>query len=146
LKKLSWPIGITLFYILFISGALSILFIALDNDDQLVKDDYYEKDLKYEEHVARLQNTKRDSVQLTFLIQKDSLFIQFPEKIEKFAANLHFYRAANRNLDQFFDEKGKNMIKKNISDLALGKWEIIVNWQSGSTTYFDKYSFFKEKK
>jgi hypothetical protein len=53
MKKFNWGHGITLFLIIFLLLNVVVVIYTLSQDVELVTDNYYENELKYEDHLVQ---------------------------------------------------------------------------------------------
>lgn len=136
--KLNWGYGIAIFYTIFVLALGYQLFRSFQYDRSLVVDDYYAKDLAYQEQFDRLSNTLTHNADLSISKQNGILSIRFPEGHKSPQGGIQFYRPDNQNLDQHYpiavDSAGQ--FHKNIEDLIPGKWKIKVSWQWDGVDYF----------
>ena len=97
--KFNWGTGIVLSFIIF---ALSIAFIIVFPFNQkvdLVTDDYYQKELKYQEQIDKNSRTKLLDDQLTLIQNKKTLEIQYPRDYGKISGEINFYRPSDSGKD-----------------------------------------------
>ena len=99
--KISWGTGIVIAFVLFIGFILSmVITISLNPraDHQMVTDNYYAKELVYQEVIDAKNRAK--SITLSFKRGADGLDVLIqngPEKLSNASVNL--YRAGNSKLD-----------------------------------------------
>jgi hypothetical protein len=136
--KWNWGKGIFIFYALFVIVLAIQLFRSFQYDRSLVVEDYYAKDLAYQEQFDRIQNVLKHNADVTIEHAADSLLIQFPEDHLSPEGAIHFYRADNKSLDQTYpidlNEKGRQLFVS--SEFAKGKWTIKISWQWDGNDYF----------
>jgi hypothetical protein len=99
--KISWGTGIVIAFVLFIGFILTmVITMSLDPraDHQMVTEDYYAKELVYQEVIDAKNRAK--SIALAFTSTADGLEVMIqngPEKLSNVSVNL--YRAGNSKLD-----------------------------------------------
>ena len=54
-KKFNWGHGILLFFIIFVGSMLTVLWLSFGVDHSLVRDDYYDEDIHYQETFDKKQ-------------------------------------------------------------------------------------------
>lgn len=136
--KWNWGYGIALFYTIFVLALGYQLYRSFQYDRSLVVDDYYAKDLAYQEQYDRLNNAQTHNADLKLSRQNGMLTIQFPQGHEAPQGGIQFYRPDNKDLDQHYPIKvdSAGQFHKDIQDLIPGKWRIKVSWQWQGVDYF----------
>ena len=138
----AWPIGIFVFYGVFVVALLIAVFLTVNNDMEMVTDDYYEKTLKYEDQIARIRNTNTLSEKPLAVLSNDKTFLilTMPEISGKrnFEGKIHLFRPSNFRLDRNFplqlNSQGIQLIPA--QDLDSGKWEIQIQWRAAEKEYY----------
>lgn len=140
--KFNWGTGIVLVILIFFGTIAIRIFISYQHEISLVDEDYYTKEISYQEHIDKEANTNKLSVKPIFSINDNELKLQFPAyfKNSKLEGSIHFYRPSDKYLDHHFkldldDSLSQTMI---ISDLKKGGYELKLDWVSDSTAYFLK--------
>ncbi len=133
LTKFHWGHGITLFFVFFVGTLVFILFKSMTIDHSLVVDDYYAKDIAYQEEYdkrSRSLNTKALTIQRSDN-SKELVFV-FPS--DNVSGNIHFYRPSQKSLD-FMVPIHANNTSVDLSKLKEGKWIAKVTWQIDGVDY-----------
>ena len=143
--KFNWGTGIVLAFIGFISFIMYFI-ITMNVDDKynhdLVSEDYYADELKYQNDIDKLENAKTLDTNINYEKTADGLLIKFPEAFnyKDITGNMFLYRPSNKQLDFETDISLSNsnlLIPDN--RLVDGRWNIKIDWQ-----YKGKYYLFKE--
>ena len=58
-----WPLGIIATFVVFIIGTASLIVMACSQRTDLVSADYYEKELKFQGQIDRVERTRRAASQ-----------------------------------------------------------------------------------
>ena len=144
--KLNWGFGIVLAFIGFIGFILYFVIIA--NTDQraehnLVTDEYYQEELKYQEEINALENAKNLNVRFNIEQTTEGLRITIPETVRqhKTEGTVSLYRPSNKQLD--FDlaislSNSHLLIPDN--RLLGGRWDIKIRWKHLDKDYLVKES------
>ena len=132
--KFNWGTGIVLAFIAFI--AFILYFVVLSFRDpasnhDLVTEDYYKKELKYQEDLDASRNLEEIGGGVIATITEEGLRIEFPEvmKPEKIKGTVSLYRPSNKQLDFETPIQLSNkqlLIPK--SRLLDGRWDMRVYW------------------
>lgn len=132
--KFNWGTGIVLAFVAFI--AFIMYFVVLSTRDpasnhDLVTEDYYRKELKYQEDLDAARNLEEIEGGVTATITDKGLEIEFPGFMdpEKIRGTVSLYRPSNKQLDFETPIQISNkhlLIPK--SRLLDGRWDIRVYW------------------
>ncbi|MGZ8939585.1 MAG: FixH family protein, partial [Limisphaerales bacterium] len=57
MKRNYWPHAIIAYFVIFITGVATWVTFAMRHNDQLVRTDYYEHEIKYQNQIDRLART-----------------------------------------------------------------------------------------
>ena len=142
--KINWGTGIVLAFIGFISFILYfIITMNVDSkyDHDLVSEDYYGDELKYQNDIDKLKNSKTLDTNISYKKTAGGLLIQFPKALDykEITGNMFLYRTSNKQLD--FDTaislSNSNLL---IPDKRLvdGRWNIKIDWQYKGESYLFK--------
>ena len=138
----AWPISIFVFYGLFVLALVIAVAVTMNNDVEMVTNNYYEKTLKYEEQITRIKNTNAllQKPEIAFNKDKTFLILTMPKISGKrnFTGMIHLFRPSNFRMDRTFmlqiDDQGIQLIP--LSNLQPGKWEIQIQWSDGQKEYY----------
>ena len=140
MMKFNWGHGIALFYIVFASVMVYFAVKSTQHDHSLVVDNYYEEDLKYQQHFEKLENSKslENDVKINHDPTSQNIKISFPKEKRNIAGTIHFYRPSDKskdlkvkiNLDQNFEQSLP------VSQLSSGLWKLKVEWQADGTPFY----------
>ena len=139
--KINWGTGIVLAFIGFISFILYFV-ITMNVDEkftnELVVEDYYGEELKYQDDIDKLTNANNLSENITYRKSAEGLIIQFPDNIdfEKITGFVFLYRPSNKQLD--FDTAislSNSYLLIPDKRLVDGRWNIKIDWQYNNQDY-----------
>ena len=141
--KINWGSGIAIFYVVFASVLLFSVYKSTTYDNSLVEENYYAKDIAYQEHYNKLVNAKslKQDLKVIELPQKQSVAFYFPKELGKPSGKIHFFCPSHSNLDFELevDTDGEATQYIPIEDLKKGLWKVKVDWQA------DGKAFYKEE-
>lgn len=144
--KFNWGTGVVLAFIGFIAFIMYFVINMNTNkkyDHDLVTEDYYQEELKYQDDIDKLNNVKLLNENISYHRTIEGLVIQFPVDLEpeKIKGKMFLYRPSNKQLDF---ETPLSLSDHNllIPDKRLldGRWNITIDWNYKGTSYL-----FKEK-
>ncbi|NND14981.1 MAG: FixH family protein [Eudoraea sp.] len=104
MKRVNWGTGIVLAFIGFISFVLFFVYkMSTDQqaDHDLVTEDYYQKELAYQDEIDALNNAQALNSDLTYKRTENGLVIDLPTELEddQASGNVSLYRPSNKHLD-----------------------------------------------
>jgi hypothetical protein len=129
-KRNLWPYAIISYFIIFITGIVTWVSFAMRHEDQLVRPDYYEHEMKYQGQIDRVARTDRSTAAITYDRASQSLHLQLPEP--NLQGTIHLYRPSNARLDQ----KLPLTTHIDVSALEPGLWKIRLNWTNSNREYY----------
>ena len=137
-----WPIGIILFFAVFISSMAAWIIVALRNDMDLVRKDYYEQEILFQKQIDCVRRTAAlgGAMKLEFDAATSRLLLQVPpdQALSGVCGKVQFYRPSDAKLDRklplAIDRDGRQTF--DISPLALGLWNVQVQWMANGEEFF----------
>lgn len=140
--KLNWGINIAVFYILFVLALLIAVFIFMKQDVGLVTNDYYAKEIAYQNEIDKINRTKELTDQLDITVEAAHVKFTFPKTFgsNEIGGVIHFYRPSNKEKDFIVsiaaDTSRTQTIKTGILDKGL--WKIKIDWSAKNISYFNE--------
>ena len=136
---MDWGKGILVTIIVFVSFILVLVTISVRQDDiHLVTENYYEEEMKYQEHIQREQATAE--------LGRDVLVLDAQGKVMQLAlpigakGSLHFFRPSDAGLDLkipiHITEDGGGEIP--VGDLLPGYWRVKLSWTENGVNYYQE--------
>lgn len=144
--KFNWGTGVVLAFIGFISFIMYFIITMNTNskyDYDLVSEDYYADELKYQGDINKLKSANTLSKNVSYKKTEAGLVIVFPVIIDtkKITGKVFLYRPSNKQLDfeTTISLSDSNLL---IPDKRLvdGRWNIKVDWQYDGKSYLFKES------
>lgn len=140
---MNWGKGIVLAFIIFIAFIMYMVIKTVQQDIDLISDDYYAQELKYQDVIEAEKNTLpfRDSIHLT--ASGNSLQLKLPTAISREAVGeIYFFRPSDIALDKkipmALDTSGIQIIST--QQFASGMYIVKLNWQQGGKFYFFQHT------
>lgn len=136
---MNWGYKILMVYVIFIAGILLLVFKSSSQNQDLVTEDYYEQELKYQQKIDETQRANALSTEVKYKIINNGIVINFPPEMKgaKLTAHVLLYCTA---------EQSKDIQKELATDnaqlyLALpqankGLHELRINWMVNGTSYY----------
>lgn len=138
----NWPVVIVGTMLLFGGYILYMVFQAMQSDVDLVRKDYYEQTLTYQDQIDKVERTKALAVPITIAANgpEQIVTVQFPEDFADKNVNgtIQLFRPSDKDLDVELplrlDANRRQLI--NTSQLQKGLWRVKVHSQAGGQAYF----------
>jgi hypothetical protein len=139
---MNWGWKIALLYGSFVVMMLTLVFLCTQQEIPLVTENYYEKDLNYEEHIQREANSRTltTDIQVKYNAQSQLVTLIFPNNFEQFEGDVLVFRPSAEGED-FTLPIAVNEKKEMVfgaSEMRKGFWKLKINWQG------DEMIFYKE--
>jgi nitrogen fixation protein FixH len=145
-KPFSWGTGIAIFIIGFLILNVVFVFFAFGEKVDLVTENYYAKELKYQDEIDKQNNYASLEHEIQFIATGSSVTFKFPGKFitSEIKGEVHFYRPSNSSNDIIFplelNNFGEFVIPTN--SLKKGFWKIKLNWELKEEKYFREEKIF----
>src|SRR6478752_780067 len=102
--KINRGTGIVIAFVLFISFIMYFVLSVQTNskyDNELVVEEYYKKDTRYEDEMNEMRNTASLVQKPTIKVETEGIKVVFPDNIDpkKIAGKVSLYRPSNKKLD-----------------------------------------------
>lgn len=140
---MSWGTKIAITYISFVVVTIGFVLFAMTKDVDLVTDNYYEKELVYQEQIDKMTRANSLSEKVKILKAGQSLSFIFPKEFNYYAVEgeIHLYRPADSKQDLIFPIQLDSSYQQIINTTQIGKgmWKLNVDWNVNQTTYFNEF-------
>lgn len=142
--KINWGTAIVIAFVCFISFIMYFVINMSTNkkyDHDLVVEDYYQQELKYQNDINKEKNSKTLATNVSWKKTDDGILIRFPESLDinKIKGKVFLYRPSNKQLDFEIpiSLSNHNLL---IPDKSLldGRWNIKVYWSYNDEDYLFK--------
>ncbi len=138
--KISWGTGIVIVFVIFMSATISTAVYLMNQDVNLVADDYYNQEIKYQQQIDRIKRTKKLDEKNIIAFNGSIVNVTIPESLisSDLTGEIYFYRPSDEKSDVkiplYTDTLGVQVIP--VSSLEKGLWAVKVNWLTGEMEYF----------
>ncbi|SRR6056297_910721 len=144
--KLHWGNAIFIFFVVYISILGFTLYQSTQVDHSLVAEDYYAKDLSYQEQYEKLENYAASSKPLSLLFdsEKELISIHAPEATDAMTGTVTFYHPSRSNQDVniAFSVSGGDKAAFSIPELSPGRWIAQVDYKDSKQSYYFEKDIF----
>jgi len=143
--KFNWGMGIAIFYTTFVVALVYQVVKSTQYDHSLVAEEYYAKDLAYQQHYDKLVNSNnlQQDLQITKVRNQSEVSLQFPKDLGALSGEIHFFcpsaSTQDFRVDIDPDEAGRQTVS--VEGLKPGLWKVKVDWKAESgKAYFKEES------
>ena len=146
--KINWGTGIVIAFGLFITFILYFVFkVQSDSqyDNELVVDEYYKQELKFENQMTKEQNAIDMTEKISISTSEEGINITFPSDLDitKVTGKVSLYRPSNQKLD--FEVpislSGPHLLIPK-SNLVGGRWDISLDWSYDGKDFLNKKTIY----
>lgn len=138
---MNWGKGITIVIISFLVGMTTLVVMAIRQDFDLVADNYYEKEINYQQQIDQQRNARLLAEQPTWQQRGDQWLLSFPASIAQQSptGSVTFLRLSDDLLDVEvpiqLDTAG--VLAVPVSRFGTkGVYELHIAWQMGGQSYY----------
>jgi hypothetical protein len=137
-----WPLGIITVCGLFVAGTAGLIVMACSQKVELVSGDYYEKELKYQGQIDRVERTRREASQAA--VGYDAAHRQItlslpPGQVHgNVSGDIELYRpsAAGMDCSLRLNPDDSGVQRFDATNLAPGLWKVRVSWTFEQRNYY----------
>lgn len=137
-----WPWTITAILVLYVLFLASFLLFSRTVPVNLVREDYYQQSVKYQDQIERLRRTAAlpDKPSMTYTRERQTVVVRYPQALR--TADLQGTVTLMRPADARKDVQvpltldGDGVQEITVADLGPGLWRANLAWRSGDVEYF----------
>jgi len=143
MKKFNWGTGLTIFIVLFLVVTIGqVLLIHFVVDYDLVEEEYYEAEIKYQEQINKIKRTKALPEQLHIKLIDKIIEFEFPSLFtaESITGTVTYYKPSDDLLDkkQKIELNEENKMYMDTNELSTGFWKVKVDWTVNNISYYNE--------
>ena len=135
-----WPLGIFIMFGLFFAGMATVVGIASTHREDLVNQNYYEQELKYQEHIDGAVRAQAAGAKIDYAVADKKILVTLPvaQLAQNVSGTVTFYRANDPKLDREFalEPKADGSQTFDAAQLAAGPWQVRAAWTANGLGYF----------
>lgn len=145
--KFNWGFGVFALYVAFVILILFLVFKSTSTKVDLVAEDYYQQELKYQDKIDQKRNAARLEPGLKHEISGSTIFLAFPLDHQSAEGTVIVYRPSNKAYDKEFDikldENGKMAIT--MKESPIGLYKLKVDWSYNKSLYYVEEDIYLSK-
>ena len=141
---MNWGYKILTAFIIFCLTVIGFVIYFMNQKVDVVTDNYYEKELKYQDQINKVNRTRALKDSLVMVNTGKELKVIFPNIPDKTAKDFFLlYRPSDNKMDvkiPVVPDSNRTQILS-IGRLDKGYWKLQINWTSGGTEYYYESAF-----
>lgn len=141
--KLNWGTKIALMYGGFVVLIMFLVIKSMKQDFQLVSDDYYQKEIKYQDVIDGSKNQAQLSAPIAIHANEQKVTLDFPADFtnQELKGSVQFYSSVNAKWDAKFPLKAiANSMDIDRTQLQKTRYTIKINWEAAGKKYYQEDS------
>lgn len=138
---MNWGTRIALFYGAFVVFMLFMVYLAFNQDFDLVADDYYEQEIAYQDRIDQMTSANEDGQKVEIKKSTSGYDLVFAGKAND--VKLHFFRPSDDTKDIILEKaEVESVLSVPFTQLIPGKYLVKVEWKVDGKTYFQEQDLF----
>lgn len=143
-----WPIGIIVFFVIFVAGMVSFVVWSTHQREDLVSPTYYSDEIRYQQRIDAIKRTQAEGAapKIEFVAGARKIDIRFPPPAMIAAAtgSVALYCPAEAAMDQRHELKTDAGGVQEISaaNMKPGRWVVKAEWNSAGKAYYAEVPVF----
>lgn len=139
--KWNWGTGLIIAYSGFVVFMLGMVYLCTQQHFDLVTEDYYEQELKFQQVIDGSRNEQQLEKQTAITMANGVVTVTLPmETVEN--GKVVFYKPDNSIYDKTVPLTGTNFVSVPVSQLKSGLYKVKVTWYAGGKPFFNEQSLF----
>ena len=145
--KFNWGVGIFSFYGLFVIFMLMMVYKSCNTKVDLVSNDYYEQELKFQEVIDKKYNVTTLEKGLEYKLEGSTVFLTFPKKHQSAEGTVFLFRPSDKNLDKKFiiELDTNSQMSVTADNSPPGLYVLKVDWSNDSIGYYVEEDIYLSK-
>jgi len=139
-SKFNWGWKIALLYTGFVCFMLFLGYKASKEKVELVTENYYDEELKYQSHIDKMQLTDSLHVKPDWQVSGNKIAMLFPQKngTEGITGNIHFYCPSDEKSDFNlpFTATPQKQLSISSNKLHHGTYKMQIDWKQGKSDFY----------
>ena len=140
--KFNWGFGIVVSFILFALATFVMVYISVSTNVDLVADDYYEKELKYQQHIDLVKSTSALAQNIDVNITATNIILKYPKlgSPSAYSGTIFFFRPSDKrgdfqksvNIDSMYSQSFP------VETMGQGLWRAKIYWSVDKKEYYSE--------
>jgi nitrogen fixation protein FixH len=134
MKRNPWPYAIIIYFVIFIAAVATWIGFAVRNEQQLVRSDYYEQEIKFQTDIDGQSRAANVNASVEYDATKQIVTIAAPGATGN--GSVYFYRPSDSKLDREITLELKDGAQSiDVRKFESGLWKVRVTWTADGAEY-----------
>ena len=140
---MNWGNSIITAFILFAIFIVSLVVVCVRQDVSLVSKSYYKDELRYQDQIDRINNTKLLSEKPVFGVEGNSLVVRFSGLPRLDSGSVEIFRPSDSRQDAAYalHRESADVLRIDVSKFPSGFYKVRMKWVADKKEYFIEDSF-----
>jgi len=142
---MNWGYKILSVYIVFVLGILFLVYRSSSQNQDLVVQDYYEQELKFQKRIDETERANALSGEVKYEIKEKEITVRFPQEMrgKQLDAHVLLYCTADKSKDIQKDLSSSDaLINVPLPAGNKGLHELKISWTANGTSYYWEHKIF----
>ncbi len=135
---MNWGKSLILVMAIFITFILVMVVKMVSTSTDLVSDDYYQKEIDYEQEIVAVKNMQRLNAKTDIVVSEEFLVFKLPTDVPFTNLKIHLIRPNDQKLDKTFAVNDTKTFLIPISELQKGKYSVEMTFKVDSIPCMQK--------
>ena len=138
--KFNWGTGAFMLFGSFALFMTGLAIFASMQRNELVTEDYYEKELEFKEVQKKQERTTLLTTKTVMKIEGEKFVINFPKDVESvISGNIVFFKPSSQKDDRSIDFKtASGNYELAIGEYSTGMYKVKINWEANGVEYYNE--------
>lgn len=143
---MNWGTRIVILYVAFVALILFMVIRSMNEKVDLVSDDYYQKELQFQNQIDRSQESQTLLEQPQVKMRNGNVEIMFPTSLSKktITGKIDFYRPSDSSKDLSYAIKTDTSGLQLIADekMLRGIYNVQLTWEAAGKNYYNELAIY----
>lgn len=121
---MNWGKSLILVMALFITFIMVMVVKMISTSTDLVSDDYYQKEIDYEQEIVAVKNMQRLNAKTDIVVNDEFLIFNLPKEVNFAEMEIFLIRPNDQKLDKTFEVNDTKTFLIPVSKLQKGKYSV----------------------
>ncbi len=140
---MNWGRWIALSFVAFAAGTIAMVFISMNTRVDLVTEDYYDQELKYQQHIRLVNNTRSLGKDISLTQENGMVKLNYPSVggHKDYSGTIRFFRPSDKRGDFSAEVVADSSYAQYIpvSSVERGYWRAKIFWNVGVEHYYSEF-------
>lgn len=135
---MNWGKSLILVMALFITFILVMVVKMISTSTDLVSDDYYQKEIDYEQEIVAVKNMQRLKAKSEIVVNDEYLIFNLPKEVSFTKMEIKLIRPNDQRLDKLYSVNDTKTFLIPVSELQKGKYSVEMTFKVDSIPCMQK--------